>query len=139
MTTSNMLPQLVEAGPDPDTPAQLRATVARHLAVLLCLVHSSSDQGDWAKREKKYRMEWEEKGIWPVGVKVNTNLIKGCLGLHPARKQKGCDQKSDCKNNKKRRVKYTHILRQSTWTSRRGADDPVCHSQCPLPKLCLQH
>ncbi|CAL8268924.1 unnamed protein product [Boreogadus saida] len=66
----------MEARPDPDTPAQMRAAVAKYLAAnaLKDKALSTEQQKTWAAREEKYRKEWEELGVWAVGVKVTTSL-----------------------------------------------------------------
>ena len=76
MAALDVQPRLAEARPDPDTSAQLRATVARYLAANAQPGKplSTKEQKVWARREEKYRRLFEVNRIWIVGVKVDTNL-----------------------------------------------------------------
>ncbi|KAK0136685.1 hypothetical protein N1851_027132 [Merluccius polli] len=60
-----------------DTLRQQRATVGRYLAsnAQVGKPLSSSEQKEWARRELKYRKEWEHNGVWRTDVMVDTDMI----------------------------------------------------------------
>ncbi|CAL8254242.1 unnamed protein product [Gadus morhua 'NCC'] len=113
-------PRLTEARPDPDTPAQMRAAVARYLAAnaLKDKALSTEQQKGWAAREEKYRKEWEQVGVWAVGVKVTTGLttaawehtLKESEWAATRRANAKKERDKDSVDYRKKRDKYTYAL-----------------------------
>ncbi|CAL8337529.1 unnamed protein product [Boreogadus saida] len=110
----------MEARPDPDTPAQMRAAVARYLAAnaLKDKALSTEQQKTWAAREEKYRKEWEELGVWAVGVKVTTSLttaawehtLKESEWATTRRANSKKVREKDSVDYRKKREKYSYAL-----------------------------
>ncbi|CAL8269966.1 unnamed protein product [Arctogadus glacialis] len=75
----------------------MRAAVARYLAAnaLKDKALSTEQQKGWAARKEKYRKEWEQVGVWAVGVKVTTGLTT---------------------------VAWEHTLKESEWAATRRAN-----------------
>ncbi|CAL8253935.1 unnamed protein product [Arctogadus glacialis] len=120
MASLDVQPRLTEARPDPDTPAQMRAAVARYLAAnaLKDKALSTQQQKNWAAREEKYRKEWEQIGVWAVGVKVTTGLTTAAWE-HTLRESEWAATRrantkkvrdTDSVDYRKKREKYTYAL-----------------------------
>ncbi|CAL8379778.1 unnamed protein product [Boreogadus saida] len=110
MASLDVQPRLMEARPDPDTPAQMRAAVARYLAAnaLKDKALSTEQQKTWAAREEKYRKEWEELGVWAVGVKEHTLRESEWATTRRANSKKV--REKDSVDYRKKREKYTYAL-----------------------------
>ncbi|CAL8355887.1 unnamed protein product [Boreogadus saida] len=110
----------MEARPDPDTPAQMRAAVAKYLAAnaLKDKALSTEQQKTWAAREEKYRKEWEELGVWAFGVKVTTSLttaawehtLKESEWATTRRANSKKIREKDSVDYREKREKYTYAL-----------------------------
>ncbi|CAL8257598.1 unnamed protein product [Arctogadus glacialis] len=92
MASLDVQPRLTEARPDPDTPAQMRAAVARYLAAnaLKDKALSTEQQKKWAAREEKYRKEWEQIGVWVQS--VTTGLTTAAWEHTLKGERMGCDK-----------------------------------------------
>ncbi|CAL8258539.1 unnamed protein product [Arctogadus glacialis] len=120
MASLDVQPRLMEAVPDPDTPAQMRAAVARYLAAnaLKDKALSTEQQRVWAAREEKYRKEWEQVGVWAVGVKVTTGLTTAAWEHTLKESEWAATRRVNAKkvrhrdlvNYRKKREKYTYAL-----------------------------
>ncbi|CAL8349691.1 unnamed protein product [Boreogadus saida] len=120
MASLDVQPRLMEARPDPDTPAQMRAAVARYLAanVLKDKALSTEQQKTWAAREENNRKEWEELGVWAVGVKVTTSLttaawehtLKESEWATTRRANSKKVREKDSVDYRKKREKYSYAL-----------------------------
>ena len=120
MASLNVLPRLTEARPDPDTPAQIRAAVARYLAAnaLKDKALSTEQQKTWAMREEKYRKEWERVGVWAVGVKITTGLTTAAWEFTLKESEWAATRRANTKkvreadsvDYRKKRESYTYAL-----------------------------
>ncbi|CAL8254117.1 unnamed protein product [Gadus morhua 'NCC'] len=120
MASLDVQPRLTEARPDPDTPAQMRAAVARYLAAnaLKDKALSTEQQRGWAAREEKYRKEFEQVGVWAVGVKVNTGLTTAAWEYTLKESEWAATRRTNAKkvrdkdsvDYRKKREKYTYAL-----------------------------
>ncbi|CAL8389481.1 unnamed protein product [Boreogadus saida] len=103
MASLNVQPRLTEARPDPDTPAQIRAAVARYLA---------------ANALKDKELSTEQQRGWAVGVKVTTSLTTAAWEYTLKESEWAATRRATAKkvqgrdsvNYRKKRERYTYSL-----------------------------
>ncbi|CAL8379120.1 unnamed protein product [Boreogadus saida] len=129
MASLDVQPRLMEARPDPDTPAQMRAAVARYLAAnaLKDKALSTEQQKTWAAREEKYRKEWEK--TWSLGCwsKGHYQPYHSGLGTHPEGERMGYDE--TCKLEEDTREGFSRLQEEEGEVLLRPTQRLQCDNQ----------